>query len=212
MTEDENKNEADIDETVVEDTDGADEDFHPFDELREDYKPSAIKKVIAADGMPTNHAPVRNNDIPPLSVDTLVCMGDFSKFVQRDEWGFQTREVEPSDVTRAPNGDYCYREKTSVGVMLVKVEPIRPPCRHYVRQMVSFEFNADHDSIKRLCAARRTTEGAFMTVKDTKVTACDMREPKHIESEQLLDDFDDKKVKQGQERVFASIFSTEGTK
>lgn len=208
MSEEEvNKAEAEMDETVVEETDDAEDDFHPFDEFREDYKPSAIKKVIASDGLPTYHAPVSNNDIPPLSPETLVCMGDFRKFVQRDKWGIITKEVEPSEVTRAPNGDY-YVTNPETGIKS-KVEPIRPPCKHYVRQMVSFEFNADHDSIKRLCAARRTTEGAFMTVKDTKVSACDMREPKHIESEKLIDEFDDKKMKQGQERTFTSIFNTE---
>jgi hypothetical protein len=202
-----NKDEAEMEETVVEESDDADEDFHPFDEVREDYKPSEIKKVIAEDGLPTNHAPVQNNDIPPLSPDTLVCMGDYSQFVQRDKWGEITRTLTPSEVKRAPNGEY-YVLNTQTKIRN-KVEPIRPPCKHYVRQMVSFEFNADHDSIKRLCSARRTTEGAFMTVKDTKVSACDMREPRHVDSEKLLDEFDEKKVKQGQDRTFSSIFNTE---
>ena len=202
-----NKDEAEMDETVIDEDEDADEDFHPFDEFREDYKPSEIKKVIAEDGLPTNHAPVRNNDIPPLSKDTLVCMGDFSEFVQRDKWGFITKKMKPEEVQRAPNGDYFVENPETK--IKSKVEPIRPPCKHYVRQMVSFEFNADHDSIKRLCSARRTTEGTFMTVKDTKVSACDMRDPKHIDSEKLIDDFDEKKVKQGQERTFTSIFNTE---
>lgn len=207
MSEEQPKNEAEIDETVINDLEEADEEFHPFDEIREDYKPSEIKKVIAEDGLPTNHVPAQNNDIPPLSPETLVCMGDFSKFVIRDQWGEIIRELEPSEVLQAPNGDYFVRNPETK--IRVKVEPIRPPCKHYVRQMVSFEFNADHDSIKRLCSARRTTEGTFMTVKDTKVSACDMRQPRDIKSEKLLDEFDEKKVKQGQDRIFTSIFNTE---
>lgn len=211
------RDEAEMEDTVVKDSGDGEEDFHPFDEIREDYKPSAIKKVIADDGLPTNHAPVKENDIPPLSVDTLVCMGDFSVFVQRDKWGEILRRFDPEDVEQMPGGLYTVkllREEDSTATVhpegvRVEVEPIRPPCKHYVRQMVSFEFNAKHDDIKRLCSARRTTEGTFMTVKDTKVSACDMRVPRHLDSEKKIDSFDKKKVMQGEERTFHSIFNTE---
>jgi hypothetical protein len=87
----------------------------------------------------------------------------------------------------------------------VTVEPIRPPCRHYVRQQVSFELNAAHARLSRLCAARRTTEGTFMTVSDTGIFACDMRDPYDAESAAVLDEFDAKKIAQGVNREFVPM-------
>jgi len=88
------------------------------------------------------------------------------------------------------------------------VEPIRPQCRHYVRQKGTFHLNAAHAKIYRLCAARRTTEGTFMTVSDSGMYACDMREPYDVGSAQLLEDFDQLKIAQGAKREHLPIFQS----
>jgi len=93
----------------------------------------------------------------------------------------------------------------------IEVEPIRPPCRHYVRQITQFDYNPEADVTLRLCAARRTTEGAFMSVRDRKMTACDMREPRHMESETVLDDFDNRKIREGASRTYHSMFEGYGS-
>jgi len=88
----------------------------------------------------------------------------------------------------------------------VEVEPVRLQCRHYVRQKGTFHLNAAHAKIYRLCAARRTTEGTFMTVSDSGMYACDMREPYDVASAQLLEDFDQMKISQGATREHLPIF------
>jgi len=90
------------------------------------------------------------------------------------------------------------------------VEPVRPACKHYVRQRVAFELNAQHSEQKRLCAARRTTEGTFMSVRDAGIWACDMREPQDYRSVESLDQFDDMKIEQGKNRTHLPMFSGAG--
>ena len=90
------------------------------------------------------------------------------------------------------------------------VEPIRPQCVHYVRQKGTFHLNAAHKKYYRLCAARRTTEGTFMTVSDSGMYACDMREPYDVTSAQLLEDFDQLKIAQGATRQSLPIFQSNG--
>jgi len=217
--------EAQPDEAVLErvEEDDADHEFEPFDELDEEFQPT-ITYGAQADGMPGNSVPETHSDIPALSVETLVCMGDFSKFVVRDEWGEVFAEFQPHEVERAPNGLWrvpldlaTERLEDSARFVVRKhgghaqVEPIRKPCKHYVRQMNQFEMNAAHRVVYRLCAARRTTEGTFMTVRDRGIWACDMREPRHLESEKFIDDFDELKIKQGRERVYLDMFARKGT-
>jgi len=95
------------------------------------------------------------------------------------------------------------------GEKILVVEPLRKPCKHYVRQMTAFKFNAQHQSVARLCAARRTTEGTFMGLSDTGVYACDMRQPRDVESERLLDEFDARKIREGANREFHPMTATE---
>jgi hypothetical protein len=191
---------------------GGEEDFNPFDELREDFKPSHLKRVIGADGLPVTMPPTEKSDIPPLSPETLVCMADTRVFVRRDMFGRIASRHDPSAVVQTPDGRYYLKSELPLGqsgmIPPKPVLPIRPACQHYVRQMTSFELNAEHSSVYRLCGGRRTTEGTFMTVRDMKVEACSMREPRDLESEQRLEKFDELKMEQGRNRENFSIFSS----
>ena len=204
-------------ETPEIDEEHADDEFHPFDEMREEYKPTRTQKVMGDDGLPTQDAEVIDGDIPILSTDTLVCMGDFSLFVRRDSLGRVRpgEEYEPVDVIRVPNGKwYLKYEVENAGreghkgeKELQEVVPLRPACKHYVRQMGQGGDNPNMKVHYRLCAARRTTEGAFMTVRDTGLWACSMREPRDVASEERrLEKFDEMKIQQGATRVSHSIF------
>ncbi len=205
----------------------AEDSFNPFDEVQESVNLGPLPIVIAADGMPTI-APIDPDYVPPLSTETLVCMGDFSKFVVRDSFGFVVTEFSPDRVERAPTGEYfvlLQKDRDEPLLPLFKavhlaigvgdpalpcrfvVDPIRPPCRHYVRKQMPMEEAHDHRYVYRLCSARRTTEGTFMSVGNTAVWACSMREPRDVASEKVLDDFDAQKVKEGQERSYHSIFN-----
>jgi len=227
------------------------EDWSPFDEIQEDFKPGPVVKVTAADGLPTYAPPLHDeSDIPVLSPDTLTCMGDFSKFVLRGIFGDVVAEFDPADVERSPSGRWraskrAVMEKMSLELQRVRqygeahelpvhpddeqlltqllggvnpgmavnhawieVFPVRPPCRHYARQLTQFELNAQAKVMLRVCAARRTTEGAFMSLRDRAMWACELREP-HAESSALLDDFDTAKMQEGARREHVPIFSQE---
>lgn len=239
----------------------APEEFSPFDELHEDFKPIA-RKAFLADGLPSVVAEEEGEaDAPPLSPGTLICMGVFDEFVLRDEQRKIVLRFPKESVEQHPDGAWRIPFATAVELFqkslsaeeqdrtrawarepdeptpepdreifsraLVRrlpggslsgtfagdwlnVKPIRPPCRHYVRMRSQFELNAKHDVVYRLCAARRTTEGTFMTVRDRKVTACDMREPRDLESEgKFLDAFDAMKIQQGRERTMLPMFKDE---
>jgi len=219
MSDEETRDEAPGEDTVIESIEPspeAESEFHPFDEIDEDFKPAPAVFVNGPDGLPLRVDQTSESDIPALSKNSLVCMGDFSKFVLRNEWGDIIASFAPADVSRAPNGAYrvknnLVREQGATNISSddwVEVFPIRPACKHYVRQQGSFNLNAAKKAHYRLCSARRTTEGTFMTVRDTGMWACDMREPYDAETIKVLDDFDNKKIAQGANREFFSIFQS----
>lgn len=244
------ENEAKHDETVIgtaEDSGDGEHEFHPFDEVSESYSPSVIRKVTAADGLPTQA--VQNadaTDIPELSPETLVCMGDYSEFygdkivvvpacteerddvlylkgsdlqVVKSEIGLILKDntFRPDQVERViwrsePSGNSAIVEwelkwPISTSGHRPRLEPKRHACSHYVRQVTQLDMNPKNKVHFRLCAARRTTEGTFMTVRDIAMWACSMREPRDLASEaKYIDSFDEQKMKEGRNRVYASIF------
>lgn len=243
---------AEPEETALdhpEPSEDAETEFRPFDEVEEDFNPGPAQYQVGGDGLPITVDLTTESDIPALSTTSLVCMGDYSKFVLRDRWGEVIATIEAADVNRAPDGrwrakadvvvkraefwvaalkqklatlkkevpDVQFAESDNPLALLlsaradpgelveyelewVEVEPIRPPCKHYVRQQGSFHLNAANKKYYRLCSARRTTEGTFMTVSDTGMWACDMRDPYDVESTKVLDDFDKLKIDQGAKR------------
>lgn len=244
-------------EVVVEAEEEGDEDWSPFDEIQDDFKPRPIVKITAADGLPTNFAPVVESDIPVLSPETLVCMGVYTSFVLRGQFGDVLASFQREEVERSPYGHWrvplalaCERLKLAMGRLRefvtkhcesnhggecvpqddtvfmrgmlqslgynvnptwVEVEPLRRPCHHYARQLTQFELNAQAKVMLRVCAARRTTEGAFMSLRDRAMWGCDLRQPPLADSSQELDRFDDEKMQLGHTRELLPIFGTEKT-
>lgn len=226
------------------------EDWSPFDEIQEDFKPRPVIKIMAADGLPTNVHPYAESDIPVLSPDTLTCMGDHSHFVLRGIFGDIVAEFDAADVERSPNGRWRAPKKLvlermelelqrvrqygndhelpvhpddeqllaqllggvnpgmAVNHAWIEVFPVRPPCKHYARQLTQFDLNAQAKAMLRVCSARRTTEGAFMSLRDRAMWACELREPP-AESSGLLDEFDAAKMQEGARRECVPIFSQE---
>jgi hypothetical protein len=220
------------DDCVIVQTDDGEASWNPFDEFHDEVDLSPEPKVMAADGMPTNFAPYDDDrsDIPPFGPDTCVCMGVFDEFVVRDEWGDIIATVPHEAAERAPNGSWRVKRGIFIrhnpdprpkGIIRswleklsgkwVAVEPIRPPCLHYVRQLAPYYLNPKHRKAFRLCAARRTTEGAFMDISDTGMYSCDMREPREIKSEMYLDQFDATKMKEGKNRRYLPMFEGFGS-
>jgi hypothetical protein len=146
------------------------------------------------------------SDIPSLSTETLVCMGDFSRFVLRDDYGKIQETFETAEQDRY--GRWWVARTGGIDGR-AEVEPLRPPCIHYVRQVTQFDKNPELKDHLRLCAARRTTEGTFMSLKDIGMWACSMRSPRDLESEKLITEFDLLKMQQGRNRQLYPIKGNE---
>lgn len=230
----EERDTATPEECVVERDDDPDTEtsWSPWEAEIENVDLTPEPKVLAEDGMPTHPHPEPRSDIPALSPESLVCMGVFSEFVLTNRWGDPVVRFKPDEVERAPNGTWRVRlakletvlevpkEGSICEALLSKghffnpqrygdgyvgVEPIRPPCRHYIRQMSHADFNPENDAVYRLCAGRRTTEGAMMSVGNIGMWACTMRDPPLADSEERIDKFDRMKIHQGKHRTFHSI-------
>lgn len=212
-------------EGVLHPSPDADNDFNPFSEYHDAVQFGPLQQVQGPDGVFSTHVPEEQTrrDIPPLSKETLICMGDFSEFVIRDPKGRIRIRVKVEDVIKAPNGSYFIPKSLAENEKYLAeqldlvadedwyedapLEPLRPPCKHYIRQAVQFEHNPEHKSVARLCAARRTTEGTMASVRDMAIWACDMRVPRDLESEKKhLDVFDEMKEAQGRENAAFSMF------
>jgi len=193
-------------------------DFEPFKAQWGDFTAGAGVYVTGKDGIVGESDQTTESDIPALSTTSLICMGDFSSFVLRDEWGQSVMTFEPKEVERAPDGRWRVRIATALakfmeslhpllrdGKQWVEVFPIRPPCKHYIRQKLPYTFNAKNKEQARLCAARRHLSGAFMNIGNSGIWACDMREPRDLASERELDEFDERKIKEGAQRVYLPI-------
>jgi hypothetical protein len=177
--------------------------FTPFEEIANEFQPGNILKIKGEDGLPQQYTPDSGkSDIPALSPTTLICSGDYSEF--RDTEG---NKYTLSQVVRCSEGHWVVRgDSQEIEGRRIIVEPKRQPCSHYVRQMTQADMNPEIRFISRLCSARRDRQGAFMSVRDTAVYACDMRNPPDVESTKLLDDFDQKKIQEGKNRDFLPMF------
>lgn len=196
-------------ESEQEDDSSESDEFSPFEELAEEFSPSKIITTTGPDGLPMQSAPEAGvSDIPVFSCETLVCIGDFSQFHDRDGNVYDKARVmkERPSLETFPEGEFETPYVLAGAKYHLPLLPKRLPCVHYVRQMVQFEHNPEVKMIARLCSARRDRQGAFMSVRDRAVWACDMRNPPDLESQRLLDEFDEKKLKEGRERTFDSIF------
>ncbi len=177
------------------------------------------------DGLPMQTAPRNLDKSPPLSPDTLICMEDRRSFVVRDEFtGAVLRSWEPSAVTRFPNGVYAVKfpdlqpaieEWWSQGVYSeqkgwVIVEPVRPACAHYLRMQTDLAADRDARYLQRACTIQRGEDGEYYSVRDTMVTACNLRSPRHYETEiAILDAFDESKMAQAAAAKEQEAFSVE---
>lgn len=86
-------------------------------------------------------------------------------------------------------------------VMHIKVDPKRPQCRHYVRQLIPWHEDKEHNTCQRYCSALKNETGEILSISNQEVLACEIRRPRHLETETLIDDFDAKIISKGQERT-----------
>jgi hypothetical protein len=187
---------------------------------------------MAADGLPKPVTPTVMPFAPPLTTSNCVCLADHSSFVVRDRTGYLLASFSPEEVTRTPDGRYwvpaalaarrtptfgrllalafCTSaapvpdEETKQPVISFEVKPVRPQCRHFVRQMTDLSDNTDHVFLARLCTARRDDGGEFLSIRDSQIFACDMRDPRDESSSDRIEQFDRNKIALGEERAAES--------
>ena len=84
-----------------------------------------------------------------------------------------------------------------------EVEPLRPMCKHYARQLTDFQDNDEHVFVARLCTGRRDDGGEFLSLRDSQTFACTMRCPRDAVSEARADLLDANKIRLGAARIAA---------
>lgn len=85
-------------------------------------------------------------------------------------------------------------------VAVIRVEPVRPECLHYLRLQTDLAADRDARYLQRACTQQRSEDGEYYSVRDSLIAACNLRSPRHYPSEALLDKFDDDKMNQARER------------
>lgn len=193
------------------------------EELHQSHVSTFAMGTSPEDGLPTLIAPQHFDKAPGLSEETLICMADKRSFVIRDVNGVGMLSFQPEAVSRSPNGRYfvtsavladqLLKKKTTVeavygaaGAVMAQtavtfeVEPIRPECKHYLRSMTDIASNRDGRFYQRACMAQKSEEGEYYSLRDARVDACNIRSPRHIESEALMDAFDAELMAAARER------------
>lgn len=187
------------------------------------------------DGMPTQSPAAGEDHAPSLSEDTLVCMADKRSFVIRNSDGTIWATFTPAEVSRFPNGEYyvegdVLKERTgedfaiswagNIGQVIetrrgilrhevVRVEPVRPQCLHYLRMKTDTSADRRSRFIARSCMAQYDASGEYYSLRDSLIEACSIRSPRHLSSEQALDDFDAARIAMGRERAALGSFDPE---
>lgn len=194
----------------------------PFDRGRADdvlygeFGQPTLDVEKAADGLPGVRPSTGMPYAPPLHPDTLVCLADRSSYVMRSRsWGTVVAVFEATMVREAEDGTHyvgIFRALRSGAPWImalwlfvtrgyrVPVEPVRPQCKFLARQMVDLQDSTEHLLIERLCTARRDEQSFFLSVRDSQVYACELRQPPAIASVRRLDLFDEKKIELGHAR------------
>ncbi len=156
--------------------------------------------------------------------------GSFLKtFVSRSSYAFDGIErermvFEPSRVQKrfglefvdlgdqANNSDF---RRNSTSEKMLMVRPIRKQCEHYARQVFATEEQPDpnefgHYTMHRLCMARRSIGGAFMSLSNEAIYGCSLRSPRDRASEKKhLDDPDQKRIMDRAHETLVPAFQKE---
>jgi len=109
-------------------------------------------------------------------------------------WTFEDAQAPPL----TPETMVCIRQSDGLG-----------PCKHYRRQL-ALDPEMDRPIILRWCTcpALRGTNGAALSLRDSAMPHCELRDPPDPRSTELLDKLDDEKIRLGQNREYFRMFKT----
>jgi hypothetical protein len=194
------------------------EDFHahPLNPTQHAIDPvDGLPKPIPQTSMEFSKAPL-------LSPETLVCMADESYYVLKlpshlrhlrellcftpDEvffsdgrpWGVvddasmlagDLRVAEPGDEHEAVR-----RFRDGAWVLARLLEPARPACSWYARILTDFADDPKLRSMERLCTLQKTEGGEHVSLRDTRIYACELRHPPDFVSADRLRQWDAERI------------------
>lgn len=126
----------------------------------------------------------------------------FAPSAVKSRFGVRFARVEPAEKLK-PTFD---------GLDAVIVRPIREACVNYKRQMLANDDQPDtkapgHKLIFRNCTARRSVGGAYMSIRDEAVYACDYRSPPSKQSAELLAKTDESILQKSANRTLVPLFN-----
>lgn len=161
------------------------------------------------DGLPRPFAAtsIKDAEAPPMTPETFVCMADTSLFVVRNRWGDIVGQFLAPFVNRASDGRYRVPLKVAldhrvpfldvlrhrVGTWVI-VEPIRPQCKKYHRQLRPWQTDDSVQHCIRYCAALHDEHGELVSLNDETLLACEFRDPQAPDTVKQIDDFDERVV------------------
>lgn len=169
---------------------GADASHPSFmEEIQDAYSPEPGLMVPSAeDGLPVPADETNEPQVaPPFTIDNVVCVEDDREWVPirteylEDGSIKEPQRFKPSDVVTLFDRPHVLLDKSNVESR-IHVRPIRARCVYYMRQVLSNDAVPDpdelgHKIVFRNCTARRSIGGAFMSLRDEAVYACDYRDP-----------------------------------
>lgn len=151
--------------------------------------------IDPSDGLPRPKVPssVAYARAPDFDLDTFICAGDRREFVRRAPSGKILERFTPDEVVYGEDGVYRARNRRrwQFWKRWVEVRPVREKCRHYHRQLVDWNDDTDIQFMIRLCTMRKTDTGEFVSLTDTRMHGCDLRDPEIGSREYSLNDRDD---------------------
>lgn len=176
------------------------------EEMHQSHVSTFAMGTSPEDGLPTLVVPQNIDKSPGLSEETLICMADKRSFVIRGDGGKVLAAFVPSAVQRTDDGQYFVSksqlpESAQVprevvlhleGEIVYAVEPIRPECEHYLRSLSDLAASRDSNFYQRACMAQKSEDGEYYSLRDARVSACNIRSPRHLASEALMEAFDEK--------------------
>lgn len=94
-------------------------------------------------------------------------------------------------------------------VTVATVEPVRPECIHYLRLQSDISADRERRFLVRSCMKQQSESGEYTSVGDAVIAACNVRYPRHLESEAILDEFDRKQIEAGRKKQDLGSFDIE---
>lgn len=164
--------------------------FDTTDELQDAFSPTPIPVVLEPDGRANIITPpIEQAVTAPFTRDNVLCVEDDRTYVELQH-GFP--DAPPSRPPRTFPAAQVKFQRDGIPFVLISegegiayplyLRPVRERCRFYKRLVIANDDQpergkAGHFIVKRYCTALRSNGGAFLSLRDEAIYACDFRDP-----------------------------------